>query len=326
VIVWLKLPSDGKTILEYFGESFHDADAEGIPGCFKFPPPETLAELPAQRQPLRDPRVPVIVSIATIPSRIRFMRPTLESLLNGDLIPDQILIVRPNFCKLENSDYVIPDFLQDPNFCQGIIKLVRCPMDWGPGNKLLGAIEYLPLKCYLILADDDVRYRQSFLADLIRSQQQDHRSSFSYFSYRVGGITLGQGCDGFSFWSPNLQGIRMFAHRFVKDTSLVYHDDLWISFFLAVRGISIRSLQPLLRGQLIYEQLLPNNALGSLAGRLRREEISRIHLPRLFKEADIPFRRMCFLRLIATWDSVRAFVSRGWRKVRNHLIVRYTWG
>ena len=49
----------------------------------------------------------------------------------------------------------------------------------------------------------------------------------------VDGLTIGQGCDGFSFWSPNVKQIREFFEKHVMGTNLFFHDDLWVSFFLA---------------------------------------------------------------------------------------------
>ena len=265
---------------------------------------------------MSSPRLPVIVSIATIPSRIGKIRPTLQSLLEGRLVPDEILVVRPEFCVWEDSSYVIPDFLLDNEFCRGVVKLATISVDWGPGNKLLGAIDRIPQESYLCLADDDVQYKENFLADLINAQNGKIRSSYTYYSYRVGGLTVGQGCDGLTFWSRNLAGVHDFADRYVKGTSLIYHDDLWISFFLAARGIRIRSLQPQLNGQLIYEQLLPNNVLGAMTGRLSRDVICRTHLPRLFEQAGMPYRRKVLIRSRGIYDYVRQLGYRARSKIR----------
>jgi hypothetical protein len=259
----------------------------------------------------------VIVSIATIPSRIGKIRPTLQSLLEGDLVPDQILVVRPEFCVLENSGYDLPDFLLDPGFCGGIIKPVVSIADFGPSTKLLGALDYLPSECVLILADDDVIYREYFVFRLVNWQAKCIKSSFSFYTYRTGGLTVGQGCDGFSFWTPNLSGIRRFAERHVVGTSLLYHDDLWISFYLATRGVRIKRLKPLTVDGLIYEQLLQNNVLTAQRGSLARGVIRNTHLPRLHREASLPLGHKLLLKAIGTYDWICEFVNRASRKLAN---------
>ena len=135
-------------------------------------------------------------------------------------------------------------------------RLSRPSLDFGPGNKLLGALEAHPTDCYLVLADDDVRYRRDFLSGLIEAQHQNHSASFSYYTYRAHGLTIGQGCDGISCWSPNLAGMATYAHRYVLNTDVFYVDDLWICFYLASRGVRVKSRSHLLKGRLIYEHVL----------------------------------------------------------------------
>ena len=104
---------------------------------------------------------PVVIGMTTLPSRISRIRPSLKSLLEGDLRPDKIIVSFPEVSIREKSTYYIPDFLLDRDFCGNVIELSRSSLDFGPGNKLLGALEAHPTDCYLVVADDDVRYRQT---------------------------------------------------------------------------------------------------------------------------------------------------------------------
>lgn len=260
---------------------------------------------------------PVVVSITTIPSRIAYVRPTLESLLAGEFVPSKILLVYPEFSIRENVKYEIPDFLTDPVFCRGIVEPALVSNDWGPGTKYLGALERIENPCYLIIADDDVRYRPQFVRQLVEAQQANHRASFSFYTYREGGITIGQGCDGMSFWSPNLEGLREFAERHVGQTSLRFHDDLWLSYFLALRGIPIRDLRPLLKDGLVYEQELVDRGLATESGGLAREVITRTHLARLNREAGMALRHKARFAAIAALDATRSFASRAYGKMFN---------
>lgn len=234
---------------------------------------------------------PLIVCITTLPSRIGLLRPTLESLLSGQKLPQAIRIIVPDRPLRETAEYAIPPFLLDTAFHGGLVEIVKVERDWGPGSKLLGGLQSITEPSVLVVADDDVRYRADFLQGLWEAQHANHHVSFSYYTYRVGGITIGQGCDGFSFWTPNLDGIFDFFDRHVNGTDIMFHDDFWISFFLAAEGISIESLGHKLDGGLIYEQVHEINALRHLDGALVREDLNRRGYAMLMKSVPLPVAR-----------------------------------
>lgn len=258
---------------------------------------------------------PVIVSIATIPDRIGKMRPTLESLIRGDLKPDRIYVNFPRYCLLRRSGYEIPQFLVDPAFIGETIIINQIEKDWGPGTKLLGPLSQLPAPCYLVIADDDIVYHPSFLRGLIEAQQDNHDHSYSYYTYRTGGMPVGQGCDGLSIWSPHLDGALSFAERFVDGTALLYHDDIWINFFLATKGVTARQVPIPPGAELVYEQVLPNDVLSSLDGDKDRVRITREHLPRLFASGLLDRKLEQSFRRQQVLDKVSNFAKRLARKL-----------
>ena len=209
--------------------------------------------------------------MTTLPSRIERIRPTIESLLGGSHVPDKVLIALPSFSHREKRDYVVPAFFDEfgPS-----VKVEHCGQDWGPGTKLLGSLDALPEKSYLVLADDDVIYKPSFLSGLIAAQSADHAASFSYYVYRTGGLWVGQGVDGFSFWKPNLAGITDFARAHIAATPYRLHDDLWISYYLATKGVQIMRVSPP-DGSLIYEKSFDDSSLQDLSGAQWRERLER---------------------------------------------------
>ena len=244
------------------------------------------------------------------------MRPTLESLLAGEMRPDRILIPLPPSSIREQCAYTVPDFLKDSDFCGEVIKVIPADRDWGPGTKSLGALSALPAEGYLVVADDDVRYHKHFLKGLIDAQQADHSASFSYYTYRVRGLTVGQGCDGFSFWLPNLQGLQAFAERHVVDSNLLFHDDLWVSFFLTSRDVQIRRAAAPEGGGLIYAIEHHVNPLNRLSGDLSRRAINLSSMRRLLREVPMPWQTRQRIRLISALDRLW---TNPVRKLRRHL-------
>lgn len=259
---------------------------------------------------------PIIVSIATIPSRIGAMKPTLDSLLAGDVAPDLILVNTPRFCKLENTGYDIPAFLTDSSVFDGRVRHVVSEVDWGPGTKMLGALPHLPATCILVIADDDILYHREFLKRLVEAQTADHDRAYSYFVYRAFGMSVGQGCDGLSVWSSHLHGMRAFVDSHVAGTSLIYHDDIWIAFFLMTKGVKITSIPVPAGADLVYQQVLPNTVLAVQTGKLKREQILATHLPRLLTEVALPGDLRRRLAVRKTMDRTIDVFRRARRKLR----------
>lgn len=234
----------------------------------------------------------VVVGITSLPSRIGLIRPTIESLLIGARKPDRIIVALPLRSQREQRGYDVPSWLAD----LGVL-VTRPNTDAGPGTKLLGTLPEVPTDSILILADDDVRYRHDFVEKLARAQGSDHRASYSFYAYFLHGLSVGQGCDGFSFWTPNLAGVQKFAERHVLGTPLRLHDDLWISYFLATKGIAVKSLEHLLRGSLIYEQVHDLAALRHLEGDASRENLNDVGLRSLLGGARLPAALTVRIRL-----------------------------
>lgn len=231
----------------------------------------------------------VAISLATIPSRIAKIWPTLQSLLDGDCKPDKIFVNFPEYCVLQKSGYDIPDFLLDRDFCGDTIEISRSQRDWGPGTKLLGSVRKLPPHGIVIIADDDIEYDRRFASGLVAAQMRSPMNSFSYSVYRTSGLSVAMGCDGVSMWTQHLAGVEDFYGRYVEGTELVYHDDIWINFFLATKGVTAVGLPVPRDTPLIYKQLLANDVLMDLDGNLARERITRKHMPRLMRSGLLPF-------------------------------------
>ncbi len=267
----------------------------------------------AGRSANRD-KAPVVVGITTLPSRIGLIRPCLESLLDGDRRPDRIVLSLPDALLREPDGYDMPDFLTDRGWHGGVVEIVRPARDCGPGSKLLGALGAIAEPTLLILADDDVRYRPDFVAGFVAAQGAAPDRAFSGWTYRCNGLTIGQGCDGFALWTPHLAGAQAFFDRCVDRTRFVYHDDLWISFYLALQGVRVTEF-PAPEGRW-YEQIHEVGALRHFDGELERTKLTREGLDHLIATADMtPARRARML----TGRHVGHFVARPARRVAGRL-------
>jgi hypothetical protein len=109
----------------------------------------------------------VIVTLTTIPSRLKYLIHTLSSLLAQSIKPDEIVISLPKNSVREPNEgdpYEITQMLQ--YFINKYnITILRCKKDYGPGTKLLGLLEReiklnLPKEkeALIITVDDDKIY------------------------------------------------------------------------------------------------------------------------------------------------------------------------
>lgn len=212
--------------------------------------------------------LPLIVSLTTLPSRIEHLRPTLDSLLAQTCRPDQVLLCLPRWSRREECAYAAPAWAGD---YAPLLTVVDTGEDFGPGTKLLGALPAITQPSCLVIADDDMRYAPVFLEHLYAHQVADTAASFSYYTFSNGRFPIGQGADGISVYTPNLDGIMEFARRVIPNRKLLVVDDLWISAFLWRRGVAMKSLAALIgEGNRIYEASHSLNQLRDLEGDLAR--------------------------------------------------------
>ena len=197
------------------------------------------------------------------------MRDTIESLLSQTVVPDKIFLSIPGRSVREDCGYVLPEWTSE---LSPRVEVVRCSQDYGPGTKLLGCLPRITDPGCLIVVDDDLKYSPFVVERLYQAQMSQRHSSFSFFVYRLGPFQIGQGADGFSFYTPNLTGIEEFAIVALQSKALFVTDDLWISVFLNNKGIRIKSIRSLLTpGEVVYEQTYDRpNQLRHLGGELQR--------------------------------------------------------
>ena len=185
------------------------------------------------------------VSLTTIPPRFDTIKRTIDSINNQTIKPNQIFLNIPiNYNRYPNQNY---DISKIENISDNL-KIVRCE-DYGPGTKLLGALNYLFAYDYVVLIDDDHIYNKNMLSIFNQQAKRDINKIYSFCVSDIEDCKVGQGADGFMINTSFLKDILIFFNHFVKENKkLFFNDDLWISIYLNKSlKKDIKSLFPLIK-------------------------------------------------------------------------------
>jgi hypothetical protein len=79
----------------------------------------------------------VVISLTTLPDRIGTIKPTIDSLLKQTRLPDEIVVVIPEFSLRQKRRYEIPEFLAQ----MARVRILRTEKDWGPATKFIPVIQ-----------------------------------------------------------------------------------------------------------------------------------------------------------------------------------------
>ena len=201
----------------------------------------------------------IYVSLTTIPSRIKNLNKSVESLLGQICKPDKIFINIPTkykrFKEVIENDHI-------PAFKDSTVEITRCE-DFGPGTKLLGSLRKFKPDSLIILADDDHVYKDYMIEKFNYFYSKAPENAYSFYVHPLKNFGVGQGADGFAINTNYLQGIKNFYDKIVKNNNeLFLNDDLWISYFLYfLKKNKIYSLQTQIKKEkddkrpLIYKRL-----------------------------------------------------------------------
>jgi hypothetical protein len=96
----------------------------------------------------------IVATLTTIPKRIKYIKPVLDSIVNQQLKFDHIYLNIPKKT-LTGKKYIIPLDLLD-GFPTDLITIVRCNIDYGPITKLIPTLEYeTDPETVIFIFDDD---------------------------------------------------------------------------------------------------------------------------------------------------------------------------
>ena len=213
----------------------------------------------------------IYISISTIPSRLKNINESINSLLKQTRKPDKIFVNIPY--KYKRFTETIKDN-QIPKFDSSVVEVTRCE-DCGPGTKLLGSLDKFKKNSLIILADDDHTYKDYMIEKFFYFYSKAPNNAYSFYVHPLGNFGIGQGADGFAINTNHLKGIKNFYDKVVKNyKELFLYDDLWISYFLYFfKKNKILSLQEHLKKNydgkpsLIYKIHISTSGLVSTYGK-----------------------------------------------------------
>jgi hypothetical protein len=188
----------------------------------------------------------IVVSLTTIPSRVHHLQEIVTCLKKQTLQVNRIYINLPIWSERENRPYPTPSLNDDSQ-----VKVIRCA-DHGPITKLYPILdEELDPETLIITVDDDIDYIPERIALLVKWAKNYPDSAIGGSGFIIGNWWnfFGTICQPKNSMRVDvLEGYSGCAYRrkFFKNdiidytgapTEAFYHDDVWISGYLAARNI-----------------------------------------------------------------------------------------
>ena len=205
------------------------------------------------------------VSMSTIPARISNINEILDKINDQTLKPDKIFLNIPYHYKRFKNETITEDRIKQINVKN--LEIVRCG-DYGPGTKIMGAINKVKDFDCVILLDDDHIYDENILEIFIENFIKE-RINYSFYQNKIFNIKMGQCADGFLINTELLDNIEIFYEKFVKhNRNMFLDDDLWLAIYLQKEKRSfIKNLNQIFyektKKKVVYEQN-KNSKINSL--------------------------------------------------------------
>ena len=180
------------------------------------------------------------ISISTIPSRINNINDVIKSINNQTVKPDQIFLNIPYEYKRFPNEKMSENQLN--NIVLDNLEIIRCK-DFGPGTKILGAINNIRNYDFVLLLDDDHIYNKNVCEIMLKAFKKE-KVNYSFYLNKIFGIKMGQCADVFLIDTKLLDKIETFYEKFVKNNmNMFLDDDLWMAIYLQkVKKTKIKNL------------------------------------------------------------------------------------
>lgn len=195
----------------------------------------------------------VVVSFSTIPSRVPYLARAFEQILKQTVQPDRIYLCLPRYSKKEQCEY--PPVNVPPR-----VRVLHCE-DYGPITKLAPVlrVEKDP-DTILLVMDDDMEYEANRFSQLIEYSKDAPYAALSgdgwivgnwwnYYGYvrnppTLTAVSIIQGCSVCLYYRKFFtKDILEYPKDPVIQRSAYINDDIWISGYLAKKGI-VRLVHP----------------------------------------------------------------------------------
>lgn len=204
------------------------------------------------------------VTLTTIPSRLKDIGKTIETIRNQTLKPEKI------FLNIPIKYYRFPNEIIDKTLIEKIrsddIEISRCN-DYGPATKLMGSIKKIKEFDCVIIVDDDHLYHNKMCEIFINEFKKD-MVNYSFYQNKIFDIKMAQCADGFLINTKFLDEIEKFYDRYVhKNLNLYLDDDLWFALYLQIiKKVNIKNIIDIFRNKtgrkLVYDVHSDKDALS----------------------------------------------------------------
>lgn len=201
-------------------------------------------ELSEMEKLVRNLEAPVIISMTTIPERLKtsYFQKVIDTLLRQK--PDAILLNIPLTYRRTGEFYVLPEWIKDKKKYKKVV-VANC-QDEGPVTKILGGLDHLPDRATVIIVDDDLKYKEFLVSSLTREHQEKKRNAVTCYNTWKEDAWLRRGQDfrlpgGFSGCVGGARQFKQLAKlpQF-KECRLI--DDHWLGWAYHELGIPVRSV------------------------------------------------------------------------------------
>ncbi len=197
------------------------------------------------------------VSLTSLPSRIKYIDQTLDSINRQTIKPNKIFLNLPY--KLKRFSQERFDEEKIKQLKKYNLEIVRCN-DYGPGTKLMGSSQKIrnDYECIILIDDDHIYHRKTF--EIFIDNFKKEKINYSYYVNKIFNINHGQGADGFLINTKFLNDIDNFYYKYVENNENMFlDDDLWIAIYLyCEKKTKIKNLkkefEKITNEKLVYKQ------------------------------------------------------------------------
>lgn len=191
--------------------------------------------------------------VTSIPPRAHRLSIIINSLLNGDVIPDKIIITLCEKYNRFDEKYDMKYLEEFKNNDKIEINIIE--EDLGSCTKLIGSLDKILEDekdnlndIYLISIDDDLCYTKGFIKEMKKCIKKEPNTHWTGFSEKKatglkGGINVGFSADGFSFRLSELINFKEYCLKLInRCDAFTLHDDLLFSSFLLLNNKKIKRM------------------------------------------------------------------------------------